>query len=105
MWLYALIMLAVSVLLFVCSGFIYKGRTNLIHDYHQKNVQNKQAYGKDMGKALLWFAVSMFLSGVISLLGSSEVTVLFSIGILFLGCIIGFLSILHVQKKHNGGLF
>jgi len=105
MWEYTLLMFAVSALFFIFAVLIYRGRIDLIHDYHRKKVKDKHAYGRDMGKALLWFAVSPLLSGAAALLGTSKAAGLISAAILLTGFAIGFLFMLQVQKRHNGGLF
>ena len=60
-------MFLVAALFMVLGIAIYKGKTNLIHDYHQKKVKDKSAYGKAFGKAMLLIATVMLLSGIIGL--------------------------------------
>lgn len=103
MILYAVIMFAVAVLFGIIAALIYKGKTNLIHEYHQTNVQNKATYGKAFGKAMAVFPVAMALSGAAALIGENAMGVAF--GILTLGLTVGIIAILRVQKKHNGGVF
>ena len=57
MLLYSLIMLPVSLLFAAFSIAIYNGKTNLIHDYHQKRVTDRAGYGKAFGKALALVAL------------------------------------------------
>ena len=105
MFLYSCIVLPVALIFMILSIAIYKGKTNLIHDYHQKNVTDKEAYGKAFGKALAVIAVSIFISGIIGLFGDSDFIALTSIAVMFIGFIIGFGCIIAVQKKYNNGLF
>lgn len=105
MLLYSIIMFVVSIMFCVVSYLIYKGNTNLIHDYHQTKVKDKRAYGKAFGKALSIFALSPFLSGVIVLLGDTKIIVLISIFVLIIGIIVGITNIILVQKKYNNGIF
>ena len=88
-----------------CYGMIYKGKTELIHDYHQTKVTDKKGYGKAMGKALAVMAAGIFLSGITALLGSSDAIALTATVILFAAIIAGFVCIYTVQKKYNGGMF
>ena len=95
-----------------CGGFfavvaiaIYRGKTDLIHDYHQVKVKDKAAYGRAFGKAMLVIALSMLLSGIIALFGEAEAVVMISLTVLILGMGIGIGFILAVQKKYNNGLF
>ena len=87
------------------GGAIYRGRTDLIHSYHQENVADRVAYGKAVGKALLLIAGTMLCSGVISLLGRSEKSAVFSVAVLAAGLVLGLARLVTAQKKHNGGIF
>ena len=84
---------------------IYRGKTNLIHDYHQSKVTNKSAYGKAFGKAMFVVSMSLLLSGIISLFGSSETIAMIAVAVLFIGLIVGIICIIVVQKKYNNGIF
>ena len=103
MVLYALIMFFVAVAFGILAVKIYKGKTELIHAYHQTKVTDKSAYGKAFGKAMALIAVAMALSGGISLLG--EGTAWVSVAVLAVGLTAGIFAIVRVQKKHNGGMF
>lgn len=91
------------------KGFmIYRGKTDLIHSYHQENVKDKATYGKAFGKALLAVALAPFVSGVIGLFANPNVSNLFVITavlVLIFGLILGFCCILAVQRKYNNVLF
>ena len=100
MMLYAMIMFAVTALFGLLAAWIYKGRTDLIHDYHQTKVQDKAAYGKAFGKAMAVISVAMLLSAVVALF-----TMWCAMAILFAGLVVGIAAIVRVQKKHNGGVF
>lgn len=103
MILYAIILLAVAVLFAVVAVRIYKGDTNLIHDYHQEKVTDKLAYGKAFGKAMGILAGAMALSGLVSLLGEDAMQI--AVAILAIGLVTGIIAIVRVQKKYNGGVF
>lgn len=105
MLLYSIIMFIVSFIFCIISYLIYKGNTNLIHDYHQTKVKDKKAYGQAFGKALFVFALSTFISGVIGLLGDTKLIVLLSVFVLIIGIIVGMIGIIAVQKKYNQGIF
>jgi len=107
MLIYTIITLAISIP-FVWLGIrINRGALYLIHDYHQKNVKEKEktAYGKAFSKGMFGLAASMIVSGVVALLGESKEFMVASIVILFLGFAISFAVLLRVQKKYNGGVF
>lgn len=105
MLLYSCILLPVGILFFILSFSIYKGKTELIHDYHQTNVEDKAAYGKGFGKALSVIAAGIFLSGIVGLFGEDTVTMLIAVAVLFAGLFIGLYCIYRVQKKYNSGVF
>lgn len=105
MYLYAIILFLAAVPTGWLSLAIYRGRTDLIHDYHQTKVTDLAAYGKAFGKALAVIAAALFLSGGISLLGDSEGIATASLVVLAVGLAAGIICILRVQKIYNRGLF
>ena len=95
-------MFLVAALFTVLGIAIYKGKTDLIHDYHQTKVTNKSAYGKAFGKAILVIATVMLLSGIIGLFKN---LLMLSVAILIIGLVVGIGCIVAVQKKYNKGVF
>ena len=102
MLLYSIIMFLVAVLFTVLGIAIYKGKTDLIHDYHQTKVIDKSAYGKAFGKAMLVIATVMLLSGIIGLFKN---LLMLAVAILIIGLVVGIGCIVAVQKKYNKGVF
>ena len=100
---YAIIMFATALLFGVLAALIYKGKTELIHNYHQTNVTDKAGYGKSFGKAMAVLAVTMALSGAVALLGQS--TMWGAVAVLIIGLIVGIMAIVRIQKKYNGSVF
>lgn len=103
MLIYAIIMLATAAVFGVVAMQIYKGKTDLIHDYHQTRVTDKTGYGKAFGKAMAVIAAAMGLSGVVSLFG--EAVKWIPVAVLAVGLFIGIFAIVRVQKKYNCGVF
>ena len=101
MILYAVIMLAAACSFFLLGRAVYGGNTSLIHDYHQKKVKDKAAYGKAMGKALLLMGLSMAASGIAALFTEGFAPV----ALLLAGLLMGILQLVRVQKKYNNGVF
>ena len=101
MLLYAMIGFAVAIACLILGIQIYNGKTELIHDYHQKKVNDKAAYGKAFGKAMFLMAATMALSGVIALFSES----MMAIAVLVIGLVISIAAIIAVQKKYNNGVF
>jgi len=105
MLLYSIIMFLAAVPMIKISIAIYQGKTNLIHDYHQTKVTDKAAYGKAFGKAMFVVSAALLLSGIISLLGGSELISMIAVAVLFVGLFIGIAWIVAVQIKYNKGIF
>ena len=105
MILYSVIMFFVGALFFGIAVAIYRGRTDLIHDYHQSKVKDKAAYGKAFGKSMLVIAISMLLSGIVGLFGDTKTIVIIALLVLLLGLSVGISCIIIVQKKYNNGIF
>ena len=106
MQIYSLTMFLVAALLLAVSIAIYRGKTDLIHSYHQTRVTDDAAYGKAFGKAFLVVAAAPLLSGLIGLFGGSDeriALVAVATLIIILGIGIGF--IVAVQNKYNNGIF
>ena len=100
---YTMITILTAALLAVIAVLIYKGNSNLIHDYHRTKVKDETAYGKAFARALGIVAGSIALSGAIALFG--EAAMWGAIGALVIGLVIGIVAIIRVQKKYNGGVF
>lgn len=98
---YSIIMFAAFILLIVVSIAIYRGKTSLIHSYHQTRVKDKAAYGKAFGKALSVMALACLISGVFGLFGDSTAVELIAVIILITGLVMGFCCIVAVQHKYN----
>ena len=105
MLVYSVIMFIMSAVFAGVSVAICKGKTDLIHDYHQTKVSDKAAYGRAFGKAMLVIAMAMLSSGIIGLFGDSEKIAMISVVILFIGLAVGIACIIAVQKKYNNGIF
>jgi len=105
MVLYSIIMFLTAVPMIKISAAIYRGKTDLIHDYHQTKVTDKAAYGKAFGKAMFVVSMALLFSGIISLFGDSERMAKIAVAVLFVGLIIGIAWIVVVQKKYNKGVF
>ena len=103
MIIYAIIMFVVAAVFGIVAVLISKGRTDLIHDYHQFVVTDKVGYGKDFGKAMAVITGTMALSGAVSLFGESAMWG--AVAILLAGLVAGIIAIGQVQKKYNGGVF
>lgn len=100
---YAVILLLAAVLFAAQAVLIYKGNTNLIHDYHRTRVMDITAYGKAFGKAMGIFAGTMALSAVVALFGAEVMWC--AVTVLLIGLAVGSVALFRVQKKYNGGVF
>ena len=102
---YTAIMFLTGLLFGGIGTAIYRGKTDLIHDYHQTRVTDQSAYGKAFGKAMFVISASMLLSGAVGLFGDSEKIAMIAVAVLIIGLIIGIACIIAVQKKYNSGIF
>ena len=104
---YSIIMFVVAVLFFALGIAIYKGNTELIHDYHQKNVKESERmeYGRAFAKGMFAICATLLISGIIALFGKETPIAAVSLIVLFAGLIASFVVLVKVQKKYNGGLF
>ena len=105
MLLYSIIMFLAAVPMIKISIAIYKGKTDLIHDYHQTKVTDKAAYGKAFGKAMFVVSAALLLSGIIGMFGISDTMAMIAVAVLFIGLFIGIAWIIAVQIKYNKGVF
>ena len=105
MVLYSILMFLAAVPMGAVSLAVYRGKTDLIHDYHQTKVTDKTAYGKAFGKAMFVVTMALFLSGIIGLFGDSEIIARITVAVLVVGLTIGIACIIAVQKKYNNGIF
>ena len=102
MVIYSIILFLVAALFTVLGIAIYRGRTDLIHDYHQTKVTDKSAYGKAFGKAMFVIAIALLLSGIIGLFDNFAIL---AVAVLIIGLVIGLGYIVAVQRKYNKGIF
>ena len=107
MLVYSLILFAVAAL---CLGFgiaIRRGKTELIHDYHQKNVpeDKRKKYGRAFSVGMFVLAAALFLSGALGLFAERRPFFIASLAVLFAGIAISVFILAKVQKKYNNGLF
>ncbi len=101
MVIYSIILFAVAALLIVFGILIYRGKTGLIHSYHQAHVTDKAGYAKAFGKALFVFSLPLLVAGVVGLFFTNFIPTL----VLLLGLCLAFISFVQVQRRYNGGLF
>ena len=102
MFVYSIIMFSTAVIFMGMSIAIYRGKTDLIHDYHQTKVTDKSAYGKAFGKAMFVIAAALLLSGIIGLFDSFA---MIAVAVLITGLAVGIGCIVAVQRKYNKGIF
>ena len=102
MLVYSMIMFVTAVIFAGMGIAIYRGKTDLIHDYHQTKVTDPSAYGRAFGKSMLVIAAGLLSSGVTGLF---ENLAMLAVAVLMTGLVIGIGCIAAVQKKYNNGLF
>ena len=102
MLLYAIILFLSGALVAGLGLAIYRGKTDLIHSYHQTKVTDPAAYGKAFGKAMFVIAAALILSGLIGLMDNTS---LLAVAVLMVGLAVGICCIIAVQHRYNKGIF
>lgn len=102
MLLYAIILFLTGALVAGLGLAIYRGKTDLIHSYHQTRGTDPAAYGKAFGKAMFVLAAAMVLSGLVAL---GNRTSGLAVAVLTDGLAIGIGCIIAVQHRYNKGIF
>lgn len=97
--------LVIAAIFIIIGILIFRGNTDLIHDYHQKNVKDFDGYGKGMGKGIISIGVFFLIGAVVTLAVRGESGTIAGIVVALSGFVMSLIYILKVQKKYNGGLF
>ncbi len=101
----SIIYFAIAVIFIIVGILIFRGNTDLIHDYHRKNVKDFDGYGKGMGKGIISIGVFFLIGAVIALAVSGESGTIAGIVTALSGFVLSIIYIFKVQNKYNGGLF
>lgn len=106
MVLYAVLMTVIAVLFLWLGTMLRRGKTDLIHNYHQMHIpeDQKKEYGKAFSVSMFTISAGCFVSGLLGLLETEFFSKL-SLFALLCGLVLSIVIILFVQKKYNGGLF
>ena len=107
MILFSVILFAAAILLLSVGAAVYRGRTDLIHDYHQQNVKEEQrpAYGRAIAAGLFSVGGTLIAGGVIGLFGDKGIWPKLSLTVLFIGLAVSIAIFVRAQKKYNNGIF
>ncbi|MBQ8975309.1 MAG: hypothetical protein IJ072_06270 [Oscillospiraceae bacterium] len=102
---YSVIMFTIAVLFLIIGIAIYRGNTNLIHDYHRAHVKREERlqYGKAFSKGMFAICATLTVSGILALFGTGGAIVGAAVGVLFVGLAVSFVILWRVQMKYNGG--
>ncbi|MBO6053561.1 MAG: DUF3784 domain-containing protein [Clostridia bacterium] len=105
MLLYSLIMFAAGAAILGVGIAVFRGRTDLIHDYHQEKVkaEDRLRYGRAMGTGILVLAAALLLSGILALCFPEGSMI--PLITLFGGIVVSIVLLICAQKKYNGGIF
>lgn len=98
----AIILVVIGIVFVFIGVAIMKGKTQLIHSYHMKNIteETRKPYGRVVGAGNLVIGVGIALDGMLTIVLSKEI-MLFTI----IGLVIGLVLIFYGQFKYNKGLF
>lgn len=101
----AILYLVISAIFIIIGILIFRGNTDLIHDYHRKNVTDFEGYGKGMGKGIISIGIFFLIGAVIILSVDGKSGTIAGIVTAFSGFVLSIIYIFKVQNKYNGGLF
>lgn len=106
MLVFALILFAVSAAAFLIGLALLRGKTELIHEYHQKNVtdRDRRRYAKAYAAAFFVMAGALLAAGAAALFNGEHVLAV-SLGLLFAGLAAGLALLIRAQIRFNGGIF
>lgn len=106
MILYAALMTVIAILFLWLGIMLRRGKTDLIHDYHQTHIpeDRKKEYGKAFSVSMFTISAGCFASGLFGLC-ETELFSRLSLFVLLGGLVLSIVIIILVQKKYNGGLF
>ncbi len=105
MWIYSFVMLLAGAALTAVGASVCRGKTELIHSYHQQRVTDKAAYGRAMGRAIVLMGVFFALSVVPLFVSRSRAADMLSIGLMSAGIVVSLVLIICAQIKYNKGIF
>lgn len=101
----SIIYFAIAVIFIIVGILIFRGNTDLIHDYHRKNITDFEGYGKGMGKGIISIGIFFLIGAVIILSVDGKSCTIAGIVTAFSGFVLSIIYIFKVQNKYNGGLF
>ena len=103
MFLYFIILTLVSIPFIIMGLLIWKKqKTNLIHEYHLKDIKDLPGYSASIGKAIFSLGILLLSSGIMSLFSFVPIGV--STGILTVGTIVIIIFMFRIQKKYSGNI-
>lgn len=100
-----LVLFCVALVCLILGMLIRSGNTDLIHEYHRKNVTDFKGYAREMGKCIMGLSAINLISGLIVLIFKTREAVIASIIFYIIAFIIFFICVYRVQKKYNGSFF
>lgn len=104
---YALIMFLAAAVFLILGVQVFRGKIELIHDYHRTRVQksSRRSYGRAFSVGMFTISASMILSGVLVLVAGNATMVAVALLVLIAGLFLSIGIFASVQKKYNGGIF
>lgn len=98
---FAIVCGLVAALSFVLGVLVYRGRTDLVHEYHRTFVRDHAGYGKAVGAALLMLGGFLLLAAALSLALPPPRQVLWAISTTALGLAVFGVRVARAQGKYN----
>ena len=107
MILYTIFMVVFAAFFLILGILLSKGKTGLVHDYHQTHVREKEKTecGKAFLKGMFSVAITCFSSGIAGFRGTGKTIETIATAVLFAGLAVSFIILGKVQNKNNGRIF
>ncbi len=95
----------IALALLIVGRCIRRGNLSVLHLYHYQNVTDLIGYAKEMGNAVSFMSIPIFINSFLSLSAQIKAVQIVSAVLLFAGMIMCIIHIFKIQVKYNGDLF
>lgn len=84
---------------------VLNGKTDIIHEYHCKNVSDLKNYGKAMGKALIGMGAGSAIAVAVAAIWRTSIAIIIASVIFAVTMLAAFMVVEAIEKKYNGGMY
>lgn len=95
----------VAVALTASGIAVLNGKTDIIHEYHRKNVSDLKSYGKAIGKTLIGMGAGSAIAVAVTALWRTAIAIIIGSVVFAVTMLAAFMVVEAIEKKYNGGMF